>query len=247
MTVTPAPLSDRALVDLNAALPWFAAAALPDGRILGRLDARRDKRDTVQPIPDKRIVRLHEVLDLSRRSVLEVGCFEGIHTLGLLEFCPDVTAVDVRPLNVVKTLARLSAHGRSSAVYTVDIEDPQVAWSGRFDVVFHCGVLYHLENPVAHLEVVLRACDAIYLDTHVAGGEYDGDEMEHAGRRYVGYRHVEGGWADPFSGRGPCAFWLRVDDIRGIFDAAGFSFELWSERDERNGPRIGVLGRRTGS
>lgn len=243
MTRAFPPPGTQALDELNATLPWFAATQLPDGRLVGRLDARAHKRDTLQAVPDKRIVRLHQALDLSDKSVLEVGCFEGIHTLGLVEFCPRVTAIDVRPINVLKTLARLSAHGRSAAAYTVDIEQPD-ALPGRFDVMFHCGVLYHLENPVTHLQAALRACDAIYLDTHVASPGRDSDEADFAGRRYRGYRHVEGGWQDPFSGRGSSAFWLRREDIASLFDEAGFSFETWSERDERNGARIGVLGRR---
>ena len=244
MSVTQPPLSERALEDINSALPWFAGTALPDGRIVGRLDAREHKRDTVQSVPDKRITRLHQTLDLSNKSVLEVGCFEGIHTLGLLEYCPRVTAIDVRPLNVIKTLARLSAHGHSAAVHTVDIEDPDASL-GRFDVVFHCGVLYHLENPVSHLRTALASCDAIYLDTHVASPGRDGDEAEFEGKSYRGHLHVEGGWSDPFSGRGSGAFWLRCNDIEALFRDAGFTFELWSERDERNGARIGVLGRRS--
>ncbi|GAB6195294.1 class I SAM-dependent methyltransferase [Lysobacter xanthus] len=235
-------LSARALQDVNDALPWFAATALPDGRIVGRVATRENKRDTLQPVPDKRIIRLHNELDLSDKRVLEVGCFEGIHTLGLLEFCSDVTAVDVRPINVIKTLARLSVHGRSARVFTLDIEQHGVG--AHYDVIFHCGVLYHLEDPVTHLRSALAACDAIYLDTHIAAAGRDVDVAVLDGREYLGYRHTEGGWSDPFSGRAGSAFWLRREDIDALFHEAGFSSETWSERDERNGPRIGLLGRR---
>lgn len=237
-------LDDRGLQELNGLLPWFSGTALPDGRIVGRLDARPGKRESVQAVPDKRITRLHEALDLSDKSVLEVGCFEGIHTLGLLQYCPDVTAIDVRPLNVVKTLARLSAHGCSAQVYTVDVE--QVAEWRSFDVVFHCGVLYHLENPVEHLQALLPHCQAIYLDTHVAEAGRDQDVATFAGRSYRGYRHAEGGWTDPYSGRGGTAFWLRLADIEEILAAAGFAVEIWSSRNERNGARVGLLGTRMG-
>lgn len=240
---SPAILSDRALEDINRALPWFAGTQLPDGRIVGRIGAREHKRDSVQVVPDKRIVRLHETLDLSDKRVLEIGCFEGIHTLGLTYFCPSVTAIDVRPLNVIKTLARLSAHGQSAEVYTVDVEE-QVTWPHRFDVVFHCGVLYHLENPVSHLRKVLALCDTIYLDTHVAASGRDLHTAVFDGCEYRGYRHTEGGWNDPFSGRAATAFWLRVDDVEGLLHGAGFATERWSERVERNGARVGLLGRR---
>jgi SAM-dependent methyltransferase len=238
-----APIPDAALQELNAALPWHAGTLLDDGRLVGRLDARPHKREDVQPIPDKRIRRLDQALPLAGRTVLEVGCFEGIHTLGLRHFDAVVTAVDVRPMNVLKTLARLAAHGQSARVQVLDVEDPAVQL-GRFDVVFHCGVLYHLEDPVRHLERLLPACDAIYLDTHVASDGRDSDELEVDGRRFRGYRHQEGGWQDPFSGRGASAFWLRADDLIALLQAQGFACEIWSERAERNGARIGLLATR---
>lgn len=242
MTHMTPRISDQSLQELNAALPWHAGTLLEDGRLVGRLDARPHKRDDVQPIPDKRIRRLDQELSLAGKSVLEVGCFEGIHTLGLRHFDADVTAVDIRPMNVLKTLARLSAHGESARVFVLDVEEATTL--AHFDVVFHCGVLYHLEDPVTHLRNLLPACDAIYLDTHVAGEGRDGDTMEVDGETFRGYRHQEGGWNDPFSGRGASAFWLSLQDLQALLDAQGFACETWSERAERNGPRVGLMARR---
>ncbi len=237
------PMSDHALQELNAALPWHAGTLLPDGRLLGRLDARPHKREDVQPIPDKRIKRLDGELGLAGKTVLEIGCFEGIHTLGLRQFGADVTAVDLRPINVLKTLARLSAHGQSAHVFVLDVEE-SIAGLGHFDVVFHCGVLYHLEDPVTHLRAILPACDAIYLDTHVAEPGRDQDTMMVGGEAFRGYRHHEGGWQDPFSGRAASAFWLTLDDLQALITSQGFECRTWSERAERNGARVGLLARR---
>lgn len=240
MKTISAPLSDQALADINQALPWFAGTALPDGRVVGNIGTREHKRDTLQAVPDKRIVQLHRRVDLAGKTVLEVGCFEGIHTLGLLQMGADVVAIDVRPLNVIKTLARLAAHGCATRVHVVDLEDPAVVL-GAFDVVFHCGVLYHLEDPVTHLLKAMQACRVMYLDTHVAEQGRDDDMLLVSGRRFRGYRHGEGGWQDPFSGRGSSAFWLRQDDLLTLLDEGGFDCELWSERAERNGARVGLL------
>lgn len=242
MTAMTPRISDQSLQELNAALPWHAGTLLEDGRLVGRLDARPHKRDDVQPIPDKRIRRLDQELSLAGKSVLEVGCFEGIHTLGLRHFDADVTAVDIRPMNVLKTLARLSAHGESARVFVLDVEEATTL--AHFDVVFHCGVLYHLEDPVTHLRNLLPACDAIYLDTHVAGEGRDGDTMVVDGETFRGYRHQEGGWNDPFSGRGASAFWLTLQDLQALLEAQGFACETWSERAERNGARVGLMARR---
>ena len=240
----PVALTDAVLDEFNAMLPWFAGTRLPDGRLLGRIAARENKRDTEQPIPDKRITRLHDALDLTEKRVLEVGCFEGIHTLGLRRYCRDVTAIDIRPVNVLKTLARLSAFGTSAHVFQCDVEAIGTDFPD-FDVIFHCGVLYHLEDPVAHLERLLPHCRAIYLDTHIATPDLVDATLDSGGRTYRGHRHVEGGWTDPFSGRAASAFWLTLDDLESVLARHGFAAEIWSERAERNGPRVGLLARKS--
>ena len=235
-------LNDEDLAEINQMLPWFAGTELADGRLLGSLTARPGKRELVQPIPDKRIRQLNETENLAGKTVLEIGCFEGIHTLGLCSFGADVTAVDLRPLNVIKTAARLACYGYSAAVFPLDVEDPGVELP-QFDIVFHCGVLYHLENPVTHLDRLLPRCRAIYLDTHVAA-ETDEDAVLEVGERvFRGHHHYEAGWADPFSGRGSGAFWLRTSDLVALLDKAGFDTDIWSERDERNGRRVGLFAR----
>lgn len=233
-------LSDADLDEFNRLLPWYAGTRLPDGRVVGSLTARANKREAVEPVPDKRITRLHAELDLAGRKVLEVGCFEGIHTLGLCGYGADVTAVDLRPINVIKTCTRLAAYGASAHVFTIDVEDESVELPA-FDVVFHCGVLYHLEEPVRHLQRLLPRCNAIYLDTHIAREDENEATLTSGGTTYHGHHHEEGGWKDPFSGRGKGAFWLKLSDLRGLLENAGFSVDVWGVRDERNGPRVGLL------
>jgi tRNA (mo5U34)-methyltransferase len=234
-------LSDADLDAINSLLPWFAAAPLPDGRLLGRLDARPGKRTDPGKIPDKRIVRLNEAVPLRQRCVIEVGCFEGIHTMGLLQFCDDVTAIDVRPINVVKTAVRVSLSGLRARVAVQDVEklDPSF---GRFDVMFHCGVLYHLLNPAEQILAMGSLVDHVFLDTHIARDEPKIVERQLGGTSYQGAFHDEGGWSDPFSGRDPTAFWLTLDSIQALLKSAGFvKQDLWEVREERNGPRISLL------
>jgi tRNA (mo5U34)-methyltransferase len=233
-------LKDEDLADINRMLPWYAGTELDDGRILGSLSARPGKREQLQPIPDKRITQLNSTLGLAGKRVLEIGCFEGIHTLGLCSYGADVTAVDIRPLNVIKTATRLACYGYSASVFPLDVEDRTIALP-EFDIIFHCGVLYHLEDPVTHLNHLLPRCRAIYLDTHVAGETDDDAVLEVGGRTFRGHQHDEAGWTDPFSGRGRGAFWIRTSDLLALLKDSGFEVDVWSERDERNGRRIGVL------
>lgn len=236
-------LSDADLDEFNQMLPWHAGTRLPDGRIIGSLTARATKRESVEPVPDKRITRLHQTLNLTGKRVLEIGCFEGIHTLGLCEYGANVTAVDLRPINVIKTSARLAAYGVSANVFPLDVEEESVVLP-QFDIVFHCGVLYHLEEPVRHLKRLLPHCNAIYLDTHIAREDEEAATLTSGGKTYYGHHHDEGGWKDPFSGRGHSAFWLKLSDLSGLLQVEGFDVDVWGVREERNGPRVGLLARR---
>jgi tRNA (mo5U34)-methyltransferase len=240
-------ISDQELDEINSLLPWHAGAPLPDGRLLGRLGTVPGKRLRPDRIPDKRIVRLDRVLPLAKLSILEVGCFEGIHTLGLRMFAGDVTAIDVRPVNVVKTLARLACHGVSAKVFQQDVERLDASF-GRFDLVFHCGVLYHLRNPVAHMMVLRHMCTHLFLDTHVARDERRIKTIKCEGKSYYGAYHHEGGWNDPFSGRNDTSFWLTLASLEQLLHEGGFSIrEMWELREERGGPRISLLATRAGA
>ena len=226
--------------EVNDILDWHAGTLL-NGHILGRLGAKAGKRTEVAAVPDYRIVKLQEIINLTGKSILEVGCFEGIHTLGLRLYSDDVTAIDIRPSNVIKTLTRLSMHGCYAKVFVADVESLSAGF-GRFDCIFHCGVLYHLMSPVEHLFSLGRMCEHLFLDTHVARNEPEMMEKESSGFTYRGVHHGEGGWKNPFSGKGPKSFWLDKPSLENALRQAGFaSIRVIEEREERNGPRLAIL------
>jgi 2-polyprenyl-3-methyl-5-hydroxy-6-metoxy-1,4-benzoquinol methylase len=233
-------LSERDLREINGMLDWRAGTLL-DCRLLGRVGVTPGKRTEPAPVPDPRIVALHRLIDLRGKSVLEVGCFEGIHTLGLRMFSEDVTAIDIRPVNVIKTVARLSYHGTWAKVFQADVETLETSF-GVFDLIFHCGVLYHLMAPVEHLMAVGRMCRYLFLDTHVARDEKRIVTLEIDGYPYRGAFHDEGGWADPFSGKDRRSLWLTRESLDEALRRAGFAnLKVLEEREERNGPRLSLL------
>ncbi|HXF94304.1 MAG TPA: DUF1698 domain-containing protein [Nitrospiraceae bacterium] len=233
-------LSAEELGEINRMLDWQAGTIL-EGRLLGRLGVRPGKRTKPGEIPDYRIVELDRRVGLKGKSVLEVGCFEGIHTVGLRMFTEDVTAVDIRPSNVVKTLARLSFHGTWAKVFKADVEVLDRSF-GEFAVVFHCGVLYHLMSPVEHLSRIGQMCGYLFLDTHIARDEPCTEIVEVDGVSYEVARHREEGWSDPFGGKGSYSLWLTWDSLKTALARAGFgSVEVIEWREERNGPRVALL------
>lgn len=231
-------VSDAALAEFNAMFEWRAAAALPDGRLLGALT--EEKRPHVNAIPDRRIQMLDKFIGLRDRDVLEIGCFEGIHSVGLCSFGARLTAIDVRPANVAKTLLRLSLHGQSARVAVADCES--LPPDTRFDTVFHFGVLYHLMNPVEHIHQLAGLCEYLYLDTHYALEATVNTRMRYEGVTYAALEVDEGGWHDPFSGKDATAVHLSYRSLMTALSAAGFANQRTVQfRDERNGPRVLIL------
>lgn len=233
-------LSDTDLAVLNRLLPWKCFTEDSLGRKLGQ-QAWEGKRSERQEIPDLRIIKLDEAISLANKSVLEVGCFEGVHTIGLLSFTPTVVALDSRIENVTKTLTRCSAYGVFPKTYVLDIDDEEQTISlPEFDVLHHVGVLYHLFDPVTHLNTLLpKIQTAVLLDTHYATDEM---AIQTDATCYEYYEYKELGYDDVFSGMAPTSKWLLKSHIFELLMKNGFSsIKVLSDKIERNGPRISLV------
>ena len=240
-------LADEDLELLNELLPWRCFTVDSHGRPFGDV-AWRSKRTAPQLIPDPRIVRLHKRFDLSDKHVLEIGCFEGVHTIALCQLAERVTAVDARVENVVKTVVRCAFFDERPRVFTSDVErDEDGHQRLRADLCHHVGVLYHLEDPVTHLrQLGTWISRGVMLDTHYAREEDATDAYEVDGERFRFRRYKEFGRGDVFSGMRPNSKWLRLDDIAGVLRDAGFNLvDIVETREERNGPRVLLFAERS--
>jgi len=239
-------LSDEDLLKLNELLDWQCFTADSHGRRFGSA-AWQGKRAEPQVIPDRRIVLLNEHFNLSDKHVLEIGCFEGIHTIGLAQYASRVTAVDARIENVVKTIVRCAFFGCTPRVLKCDVEvEPlPIEWLSS-DVLHHVGVLYHLKDPVKHLLKLGQFIRiGLMLDTHYALDHEAVEGFELNGKTYRYKRFQESGDADPFSGVYDHAKWLRLDDVIATLKHAGFSeVNVIETRVERNGPRALIMAAR---
>jgi 2-polyprenyl-3-methyl-5-hydroxy-6-metoxy-1,4-benzoquinol methylase len=239
-------LSDDDLARVNGLLPWRCFTVDVHGRPFGAV-AWEGKRADPQPVPDPRIERMDAHFGLAGQRVLEVGCFEGVHTIALCRRAAAVTAVDARVENVVKTIVRCAMFGHHPTVFTCDLEDAELpADRLRADLCHHVGVLYHLADPVRHLERLAPLVGrGLMLDTHVAAPAEVDAEHEARGRVYRVRRYREAGRADPFSGMGPEARWLLLDDLEQLLARLGFAVDVAETRQERNGARALILATRS--
>lgn len=240
------PLRDEDLSTLNGLLRWNAFTVDRHGRRFGGV-AWAGKRDRPQEVPDRRILLLNERFGLADKHVLEFGCFEGIHTVGLAMFAQKVTAVDGRIENVTKTIVRAAFYGCHPTVFKHDVEEVPVRVDLlQADVLHHVGVLYHLSDPVRHLlEIGKYIRSGIMLDTHYALPEEARGSYVVNGREYMYKWYREGGLGDVFSGLRRHSKWLPLDVITGLLQESGFGkVELAETRVERNGPRALLIARR---
>ena len=239
-------LSDHDLRRLNELLDWNCYLLDGRGRRFGNI-ARPGKRMAPEQIPDRRIRLLDERFGLEEREVLELGCFEGIHTAGLCALGARVTAVDARVDHVVKTIVRCSFLGHFPAVFTCNLENPADCQRlPRAELLHHVGVLYHLADPVTHLRNLHRwATVGVMLDTHYAEkGEATGT-YEVGGKAYPCSVYREAGAREAFSGMRAYSRWLTLDTIFGLLTDSGFpDVEVVERRAERNGPRALLFARR---
>lgn len=118
-----------------------------------------------------------------------------------------------------------------------------------FDAVFCCGLLYHLDRPVAFLDLLGQVTRRLLiLNTHYSmeGGHPEGIHQPgercdpgpawHEGRAGHWFRETENRWA---SSGGTSSFWLRKDDLTEAIAAAGFT--RVAERDDwRDDPAGGL-------
>jgi tRNA (mo5U34)-methyltransferase len=240
-------LSSAQLEEINALLPWKAFMLDSNGRQFGR-PASEAKRNRAAAIPDRKIVELDRRIPLRDLTVLEVGCFEGLHTVALAKRAREVKACDGRVVNIAKTAVRCAMFQVAPALFVWDVEkDVPPGQNIECDVLHHVGVLYHLFDPVAHLRSILRHVRrGILLDTHHSSEEMATDTYVSGGKTFRFRAHSEGGYHEPFEGMSSSSRRLVLPEITSLLTDLGFpKIEIINNRKESNGPRVTLIAERS--
>jgi hypothetical protein len=158
--------ADWEIKTVNRMMEWRCFSVDKNGRRFGQ-KAWTNKRQIPEPIPSSEVTLFSQFCDLKGSRVLDVGCFEGIHSISLFLMGAKVVAVDARVENVVKTIVR-------SGLYRAPVETIKFAFEKdsvdtlpkNIDYVFHRSVLPLMEDPVKHLHDLGKIANTgIYLDT----------------------------------------------------------------------------------
>jgi len=169
------------------------------------------------------------------KRVVDLGCLEGGYAVELARAGFDALGIEVRQSNF-ENCQRVKA-GTNLPNLTFLCDDvSNLAKYGVFDVVFCCGLLYHLEEPRKFVDLMAQVCRrAAIIDTHIAdtqpNGEFVLSEVTEnegwAGRWYSeleddNQRHTDkwSAWSNRKS------FWpMKRDLMQGLLQA-GFTMVL---------------------
>ena len=102
------------------------------------------------------------------RSIVDVGCLEGGHTVEFARTGMIATGLEVRDSNLANC-RYVQRNLHLDTLRFVQDDAMNIARHGPFDAVFACGLLYHLDRPRAFLTDAASVCKRmIVLHTHIA-------------------------------------------------------------------------------
>lgn len=103
---------------------------------------------------------------LKNKSVIDIGCGSGIHSLNMLRYCKKITSLDIDE-NCIKATNILKEKYKNKYNYNIDdwdvkhlsiLDKKEVNKLGKFDVVYSWGVLHHTGNMWEAIENSCNLC-----------------------------------------------------------------------------------------
>jgi SAM-dependent methyltransferase len=102
------------------------------------------------------------------KRIADLGCLEGGYTLEFARMGFDALGIEVRQSNIDNCLEVARRAGLPNLSFKKD-DVWNLAAHGAFDVIFCCGLLYHLDRPREFISLMgKQARDAIIINTHFA-------------------------------------------------------------------------------
>ena len=112
--------------------------------------------------------------DLTGRSLLDIGCWDGFYSFETERHGARVTSVDCwRPRNFFAAREMLNSKAEFHELNVYDIGKDKI---GSFEIVLFMGVLYHLRHPLLALERVCEVTkDFAIIESHIIDKMRDSD------------------------------------------------------------------------
>jgi 2-polyprenyl-3-methyl-5-hydroxy-6-metoxy-1,4-benzoquinol methylase len=116
----------------------------------------------------KQLLRFAFPSGVAGKRIVDLGCLEGGYAVSFAREGLHTLGIDVRQTNLVNCQYVKQATNLPNLEFVCD-DVSNLEKYGKFDAIFCCGILYHLEEPRKFLEQMSRTCERVLIiDTHVA-------------------------------------------------------------------------------
>jgi hypothetical protein len=219
--------------------PWFSHVLQMANRYFRPVALHYNRGE----IEDERLKYIAYFLDVRDQRILEIGPFEGYHSVVLEKMgVRENIAIESRADNLSKCQrVKEKYHLNHTQFLQYDLEclykgEEIPSFSGPFDLVFCLGVLYHLPDPGRGLEWMRAQSSTLFVGTHYATPRKRMKNITYSygGKSYRGQELTEGGIADPVSGMSPTSLWLYEDDLLRLLQDVGYSRTWVLGKDVQN-------------
>jgi len=188
-------------------------------------------------LTDFRLEDFNSQFNLKGKRVLELGPFEGGHTVMLHNLgAKEILSIEGREENYVKCCVMKNIFKLKNCTFILaDLEYEDLEKYGKFDCCICLGVLYHLVNPYEFLKKLSKITDVLFLWTHFSDENYPKSKTYEISSNdeknlvYKGKDQVED-IKDGQAGLENRAFWFFKEDLLKALKDVGFkNCEVWGE------------------
>lgn len=191
-------------------------------------------------------------------DILELGPLEGAHTCQFEALgAKSVTAVESNSEAFLKSLVVKNIAGLARSTFLLGDVSRHLAEPGpRYDLIFACGILYHMLDPLELLRLAAARSDRLFLWTHYYAAQprlnrHVPRPVEHAGMRLNLHELVyrDRGLATFWGGNQSKTRWMELPDIIRVLAHHGLTETriIADDPDFVNGPAVTLAAWRPGS
>lgn len=225
-------------------------ASLPSGGFKG---FRADPR------PQQAARRLGVKHRFDGYDILELGPLEAAHTFQLEALgARRITAIESNTDAFLKSLIVKNIVGLNRSTFLLgDVIKYLEAPGPRYDLIFCCGILYHMLDPVELIRLCAARSDRLFIWTHYyldqtrLNRHFTARTLAHDGLSVtlheMTYKHRSFGRF--LGGNQPSTRWMELPDIQAALAHYGLSdiTVIQQSPDTSNGPTVTLAARRPGA
>ncbi|MBL7196846.1 MAG: class I SAM-dependent methyltransferase [Candidatus Omnitrophica bacterium] len=198
---------------------------------------------------EPRIDNLRGKVSLNGKSVLELGCLEGVHSSMLQAWgAKKVVAIEGKRENFLKSLIVKNAYKLDKCEFLYgDVNTVLDSLSAHFDLCLALGILYHVSNPVSLIFRIGEHADSLFVWTHYADEKCPKGPIEKITQNGLAFsgKYMHEDTTNILGSLEERVFWLFEDDLFRLVRKAGFNnIELIEKEDHEHGPAMTFLAKK---